>query len=52
MLVRDPAARQFRFLAWAWLVLAAVFMAAGGKPYYLSGLLPALLGAGTVQVER
>jgi 4-amino-4-deoxy-L-arabinose transferase-like glycosyltransferase len=51
-LFRDPAARQFRFLAWAWVVLAGVFMATGGKPYYLAGLLPALLGAGAIQVDR
>jgi hypothetical protein len=29
-----------------------VFMATGGKPYYLAGLLPALLGAGAVSVDR
>jgi 4-amino-4-deoxy-L-arabinose transferase-like glycosyltransferase len=51
-LFRDPAARDFRFLAWAWVVLAVVFMATGGKPYYLAGLLPALLGAGAVPVDR
>lgn len=32
-LFRDPALRDVRFLAWAWVVLAAVFMATGGKPY-------------------
>src|SRR5215211_1430725 len=48
-LFRDPAVREFRFLAWAWAVLAVVFMASGGKPYYLAGLLPALLGAGAEQ---
>nr|WP_042193716.1 glycosyltransferase family 39 protein [Kibdelosporangium sp. MJ126-NF4]CEL20869.1 Dolichyl-phosphate-mannose-protein mannosyltransferase family [Kibdelosporangium sp. MJ126-NF4]CTQ98326.1 Dolichyl-phosphate-mannose-protein mannosyltransferase family [Kibdelosporangium sp. MJ126-NF4] len=42
---------RFRFVAWAWVVLAVVFMATGGKPYYLAGLLPALLGAGAVQVD-
>jgi 4-amino-4-deoxy-L-arabinose transferase-like glycosyltransferase len=50
-LFRDPAVRRFRFLAWAWVVLAVVFMATGGKPYYLSGLLPLLLAAGTVPVD-
>jgi 4-amino-4-deoxy-L-arabinose transferase-like glycosyltransferase len=50
-LFRDPAVREFRFLAWAWVVLAVVFMATGGKPYYLAGLLPALLGAGSVSVD-
>jgi 4-amino-4-deoxy-L-arabinose transferase-like glycosyltransferase len=51
-LFRDPAVRAYRFLAWAWAVLAVVFMAAGGKPYYLAGLLPALLGAGAAPVDR
>jgi 4-amino-4-deoxy-L-arabinose transferase-like glycosyltransferase len=50
-LLRDPALRELRFLGWAWVVLAAVFMATGGKPYYLAGLLPALIGAGAVQVD-
>lgn len=51
-LMRDPAVRQFRFLAVAWFVLAVVFMATAGKPYYLAGLLPVLLGAGAVPVDR
>ncbi len=50
-LFRDPTMRNFRFLAWAWVILAVVFMASGGKPYYLAGLLPALLGAGAVWVD-
>jgi 4-amino-4-deoxy-L-arabinose transferase-like glycosyltransferase len=50
-LLRDPAFREYRFLAWAWVVLAGVFMATGGKPYYLAGLLPALLGAGAAWVD-
>jgi 4-amino-4-deoxy-L-arabinose transferase-like glycosyltransferase len=50
-LFRDPALRDVRFLAWAWVVLAVVFMASGGKPYYLAGLLPALLGAGAGAVD-
>jgi Dolichyl-phosphate-mannose-protein mannosyltransferase len=51
-LVRDPAVRDFRFLAWAWVVLAVVFMASGGKPYYLAGLLPALIAAGATPTQR
>lgn len=50
-LFRDPALRDVRFMAWAWLALAVVFMATGGKPYYLAGLLPVLIGAGAVQVD-
>ncbi len=51
-LFRDPAVREFRFLAWAWVVLAVVFMATAGKPYYLGGLLPVLIGAGAAEVDR
>ncbi|HEV7883382.1 MAG TPA: glycosyltransferase family 39 protein [Solirubrobacteraceae bacterium] len=50
-LLRDPALRRFRFIAWAWIVLAVVFMATGGKPYYLAGLLPVLLAAGALSVD-
>jgi 4-amino-4-deoxy-L-arabinose transferase-like glycosyltransferase len=51
-LFRDPGLRDLRFLAWCWVFLALAFMATGGKPYYLAGLLPALLGAGSVWVEE
>jgi hypothetical protein len=50
-LFRDPAVRDVRFLAWAWVVLAIVFMATAGKPYYLAGLLPVLLAAGAGWVD-
>ncbi len=51
-LFRDPDVRRYRFLGWSWLVLAAIFLAAGGKPYYLGGLLPVLLAAGASPVDR
>jgi 4-amino-4-deoxy-L-arabinose transferase-like glycosyltransferase len=51
-LFRDPAVRDYRFIAWAWVALAIAFMASGGKPYYLGGLLPVLLGAGAAPVDR
>jgi Dolichyl-phosphate-mannose-protein mannosyltransferase len=50
-LFREPRLRDMRFLAWAWVALAVVFVAGGGKPYYLAGLLPALIGAGAVRVD-
>ncbi|MDX6677348.1 MAG: hypothetical protein QOE31_1400 [Solirubrobacteraceae bacterium] len=50
-LFRDRALRDVRFVAWAWLVLACVFMATGGKPYYLAGLLPVLIAAGAAPVD-
>ena len=50
-LFRDPKLSEFSFLGWAWVILAAIFMATGGKPYYISGLMPALLGAGSISVD-
>jgi 4-amino-4-deoxy-L-arabinose transferase-like glycosyltransferase len=50
-ILRDPALRSVRFIAWAWIVLAVVFMATGGKPYYLAGLLPVLIAAGALAVD-
>ena len=49
---RDPGGRRFRFLVVAWGVLAVVFMASGGKPYYLAGLLPVLVAAGSIAADR
>lgn len=51
-LVRDPDLRAYRFLAWTWVALAALFLATGGKPYYLGGLLPLLVASGAVAVDR
>ncbi len=45
-LLRDPALRFCRALGWSWVVLAAVFIVTGGKPYYLGGLIPLLLATG------
>jgi hypothetical protein len=51
-LLGDPELRAYRFLGWTWVVLAVLFMATGGKPYYLAGLLALLLAAGAVTVDR
>jgi 4-amino-4-deoxy-L-arabinose transferase-like glycosyltransferase len=45
-LFRDPALRWCRALGWAYALLAALFLALGGKPYYLGGFFPVLLAAG------
>ena len=50
-LVRLFRRTAYRFLAWTWVALAVIFMATGGKPYYLAGLLPALLAAGSIAVD-
>jgi hypothetical protein len=46
-LLRDQTLRCFAF---AFLGLAVVFVVLGGKPYYLSGLVPLLLAAGAQPV--
>jgi hypothetical protein len=51
-MLRSPELRPFRFLAWAFLLLNVIFMATGGKPYYLAGLWAAMWAAGAVRVER
>ena len=50
-LFRDPALRPVRFTGWAWVLLAVTFTATGGKPYYLAGLLPLLIGSGAAPLD-
>ena len=38
--------KRFRAFGWAYLLLAALFLLTGGKPYYLVGLYPVLFAAG------
>jgi 4-amino-4-deoxy-L-arabinose transferase-like glycosyltransferase len=45
-LFRDPELGFARPIAWAYPVLAVVFLIAGGKVYYLAGIYPLLLAAG------
>jgi 4-amino-4-deoxy-L-arabinose transferase-like glycosyltransferase len=52
-LVRDEDVRPFRFVAIAYVVLAAVFaVSAGDKFYYAAGLYAPLYGAGALPLER
>jgi len=44
--------RQFRFLAWSFVVCYAVLFALHGKIYYLAPIYPMLLAAGAVVFER
>jgi hypothetical protein len=48
-LLRGPHLRRFRSLGFTWVVLAALFLAAGGKPYYLAGMFPVLIAAGSLR---
>ncbi len=45
-LFRAPELRFARAIGWAYLLLAVVFLIAGGKVYYLAGIYPVLLAAG------
>jgi 4-amino-4-deoxy-L-arabinose transferase-like glycosyltransferase len=49
-LATDPALGTWRAFAVAWVLLAAIFITTGGKPYYLAGLFPVLLAAGAPPV--
>jgi hypothetical protein len=51
-LARRADIRSYRWLAVSWLVLVIAFEVTGGKPYYLSGLLPALFAAGSLELDR
>jgi hypothetical protein len=50
-LARGGDLRRHRWLAVVWLVLLVFFEIAGGKPYYLCGLLPALFAAGAIVID-
>jgi 4-amino-4-deoxy-L-arabinose transferase-like glycosyltransferase len=50
-LLRRPRLRRFRLFAVAWIFLAVVFLATGGKPYYLAGMFPVLLAAGAIETD-
>ncbi len=50
-LLRRPQLRPFRFFAVTWLALVFVFLVTDGKPYYLAGMFPVLLGAGAIEAD-
>ncbi|MFG3700969.1 glycosyltransferase family 39 protein [Micromonospora sp. NPDC047620] len=47
-LLRRPAWRAYRAVGWAWLVVVAIVLLAGGKGYYDAPLLLVLTAAGAV----
>ncbi|GAA5137000.1 glycosyltransferase family 39 protein [Pseudonocardia adelaidensis] len=49
-MARDPALRTWRSFAVAYVLVAALFLVTGGKPYYLAGFFPVLLAAGAPTV--
>jgi hypothetical protein len=50
--LRNPAARRFRSVGIASLVVLALFGIMGGKPYYPGAIFTFLLAAGSVPLER
>lgn len=50
-LMRHQRLAPFRLFAVAWIVLVIVFLATGGKPYYLAGMFPVLLAAGAIETD-
>ena len=51
-LFRDPEVRRFRAFAVAYVVLGVWFTLTGAKAYYLAGLYPVLVAAGSVATVR
>ncbi len=51
-LLRSPGLRPYRFLGWSALALTVVFLASGGRPYYVAGLYVPLFAAGIVGLQR
>jgi Dolichyl-phosphate-mannose-protein mannosyltransferase len=51
VLLTAAGARRWRWLAVAYLVMLAFVVVTGGKPYYLLGLVPAVVAAGVPRVR-
>jgi 4-amino-4-deoxy-L-arabinose transferase-like glycosyltransferase len=49
---RSSEAKRFRFLAWTYPIVLAIFMIFGGKSYYALPIYPILFAAGGVMLER
>jgi 4-amino-4-deoxy-L-arabinose transferase-like glycosyltransferase len=47
-LLRNPEARPYRFLGWAYLITLGLVLATGGREYYPAGAYPALVASGAV----
>ncbi|SDK09557.1 Dolichyl-phosphate-mannose-protein mannosyltransferase [Actinopolyspora mzabensis] len=51
-LLRAEETRPYRFLGWSAVGVIAVFLAVGGKPYYVAGVFPVLWAAGALGFQR
>ncbi|HEX5149674.1 MAG TPA: glycosyltransferase family 39 protein, partial [Candidatus Limnocylindrales bacterium] len=50
LVARD--ARPWRAIGWASIVVVVIVVATSGKSYYMAGILPVLIAAGAVPIER
>ncbi|MCK2240849.1 MULTISPECIES: glycosyltransferase family 39 protein [unclassified Crossiella] len=51
-LLRSAELRPYAFLGWTFLGVAALFLIAGGRPYYVAGMFPVVWAAGAVELSR
>ncbi|MGW0518278.1 glycosyltransferase family 39 protein [Crossiella sp. NPDC003009] len=51
-LLRGGELRPYAFLGWTFLGVVALFLVAGGRPYYVAGMFPVLWAAGAVELSR
>lgn len=51
-LLRSPELRPYRFLGWAFLGLAVIFLITGGRCFYVVGLFAVCWAAGAVELQR
>jgi hypothetical protein len=50
-LLRNPDARPWRALGWAYLIVLVIILATGGREYYPAGAYPALIAAGSLAIR-
>lgn len=50
-LLRNPAAEAWRTLGWAAVAIFALVLVSGGKSYYVAGILPMLIAAGSITLD-
>ena len=51
VLLFRPSFARYRSLGWCYLIVLAVFVVQGGKPYYLTPIYPLLFAAGAAAIE-
>ena len=51
-LLSSPELRSYRFLGWTFVGLVVLFLAVGGRFYYLAGMVGLIIAAGAVELQR